>query len=82
MIKIEKEQPKYKSFLNKRVRITSSNFANYEGTVCGFRDGKTCLSKVIILNKKGDYKAVSGGYDIVRWFNNSSITSIEVCNYE
>lgn len=45
-----------KEFLNKHVILTTVRKAKYSGVICGFDiwKDKTCLNKVVILQKNGE----------------------------
>lgn len=79
MTNIDRDIP-YKHLLNCRVTLTTVRGAKYNGVISGFRPDKTCLNDVTILTRNGKYKATSKNKEIVRWFNNLSIASVEVAD--
>ena len=72
------EQLISKDALFKRVRITTIKKAIYEGVLSRWAKGKLCITKLIICQKDGNYKAVE---DYMRKhrrvFNTKSIDTIE-----
>lgn len=77
---IEKMNPQLKRLRNKRVILTTVKLSKYVGTLTGISVGANSihLSNLIILNKDGSYKAVSGNpNENKRWFNIESVKTIE-----
>lgn len=83
---MKNNQPKYEEFRGKLCIITSVRGSKYIGIVSGFRRDQTCLSHkpdfpAVILTKDGKNWKASPKNGLTRWFNNSSILSLEEGEY-
>ena len=68
-----------KRLLNQRVVLTTVKNSKYTGILNGVREDKLHLTKMVVCQKNGAYKGVSGNSNYnKRWFNLASLKQIEL----
>ena len=68
----------FKLLLNKKVLLTTIKNSCYTGILNGVRRDKVHLTFLVVCNKDGSYKGVSGNRDNnKRWFNIQAIKEVK-----